>query len=245
MVYKVIIVDDESRARRNIKNVLQTYPDFEVVAEAQDVDEAIFKITKHKPDLLFLDIKMPQKDGFSLLNELRQLEMNSFKIVFITGYDEFALKAIKYAAFDYLLKPIDLDEFRSTILRFKASYKSENNNFESSISLLKDSFERIGKIKFVTQTDNFYLLPNEIIYCESEGNYTWLFLKSEEKILVTNTLKNIETLLTPHGFDRISRQHLINTHFLSKLNKITRKCTLTVDDKNYEFTASFRAIRKI
>ena len=158
-MYKVLIVDDEEKARKNLRNVLVNHKDFVVSAEAENGKEALDRILSEHPDLVFLDVKMPQEDGFALLDNLLKLGIQNMTIVFLTAYDEFALKAIKYAVFDYLLKPVDPDEFGKTLNKFRANKVHDTG---SGLVKLKELLDNTNKIRFNTKTGYIFLLPRQI-----------------------------------------------------------------------------------
>ena len=215
-----VIVDDEKRARTFLKGHITTFcPDVKIVAEAENVSAAIKVIREHNPELVFLDIKMPDGTGFDVVEKLRadvDGENLRFKIIFTTAFDQYAIKAIKFSALDYLLKPIDPEELVAALKRNKISlpHSSINDNIDvliGNIKLLSDSNKRI-----VLNTSNkAYIYPiNEIIRCESSGSYTIFHIKDSEPILISKSLGESEELLKDYQFERIHKSHLINVSYM-------------------------------
>lgn len=216
---KAIVVDDEKFGREQIKSLLKRYfQQVDLVAEATDAVEALRQIYFHKPDLIFLDIEMPDKGGFDMLENIQE---HDFEIIFVTAYDQYALKAIKFSALDYLLKPINKEEFKSAVNKFldkrKNAYdrKSVINNFIRNYSSQStDSF----RLAVNSALKTFFLLPEEIIRCEADGNYTKITCSNNETILSSKTLKEFDDLLSDFDFIRVHRAHLVNKKFIRSFN---------------------------
>lgn len=217
---KAIVADDELFGREQVKSALKKYfPQIALVAEATDGNEAIQLIHFHKPDLVFLDIEMPHKNGFDVLEGLHEPD---FEIIFITAFDQYALKAIKFSALDYLLKPLDREEFKKAVEKFlekqKYSYdrKSLIKNFILNVKSKQTSH---FKLAVHTSGKTYFLNTDEIIRCEADGNYTRIFKADKEEVFTAKTLKEFDDILCEHGFIRVHRGHLINKKFVSSLNK--------------------------
>ncbi|MEY4877583.1 MAG: hypothetical protein RL708_2733 [Bacteroidota bacterium] len=214
---KAIIIDDIEHARNTLKKDLATYiPQIEIIGEAGGVVDGARLLKKIKPDILFLDIQMQDGSGFDLLDILPEID---FKIIFITASDAHAIKAFRYSAIDYLLKPVDPDELKTAISKFQSSTKNENEKYQ----LLKESLQNQNKphTRLALNTQEKINVVNiaDIIKCESSGNYTTFYLKENKKLLVTRTLKDYEDLLSPQGFYRVHQSHLINTAYIKEFNK--------------------------
>ena len=216
---KAIVVDDEKFGREQIKSLLKRYfQQVDLVAEAADAVEALRQIYFHRPDLVFLDIEMPDKGGFEMLENIQE---HDFEIIFVTAYDQYALKAIKFSALDYLLKPVNKEEFKSAINKFldkrKNAYdrKSVINNFiRNYTSQSTDSF----RLAVNSALKTFFLLPEEIIRCEADGNYTKITCSNSDTILSSKTLKEFDDLLSDFDFIRVHRAHLVNKKFIRSFN---------------------------
>ena len=219
---KAIIVDDEPEARDILENLLTDFSDIEILGKENSVDTALISILKHKPDIVFLDIDMPNKNGFELVKELKQLNLCP-TIIFVTAYNHFAIDAIKHAAFDYIMKPVDIDDLQLCISRYQT--EADENLFSNKIDDLLACLRK-EKIKFKTREGLIFIDPEEIIFCEADGNYTNLFLKGkEQKRTVTINLGSLIQIL-PNNFSRISRSNIINRNFLKEVNRKNKKCTL-------------------
>lgn len=221
---KAIIVDDEPEAREIMERLLQDFGEVEVVSSNASVGEAFASVVKYNPDLVFLDIDMPVQDGFVLIEMLRKTQfMPTF--IFVTAYNQFAIEAIKHAAFDYLLKPVDIDELKRSISRYREQFRSETTL--SRIERLLISLQE-EKIHFNTRTGTIYLNPADVIYCEADGNYSTLFLAGDARQTVTMNIGRLEEVLPVDRFAKISRSVIINKSYLSEINRKEKVCKLKV-----------------
>lgn len=241
-MYKVVIVDDEAKARQNISKALVTHDDIQIIGEADNYKDAYEIILASKPDIVFLDIKMPQEDGFALLDDLLKLGIGGLTIIFLTAYDEFAIKAIKYGVFDYLLKPVDPEDLKKTLDRYRAK---KNNNNEDGMRKLMEMLDMGNKIKFITSTGYVYFLPRDIMYVCADGCYSKVFITDQNFHQVCRSLKEIEEQLMPWGFIRVHKSYLINKQHLIAYNKIKRSCTLKKDSISIDIPVSFRNAKNI
>jgi two-component system LytT family response regulator len=206
---KAIIIDDEPNNIENLQNIiLANCSNMNVVGLASDADEGRQLIALHQPDLLFLDIQMPGKSGFDLLTELPKID---FEVIFITAYDRYGIQAIKFSALDYLLKPININEFLIAVEKAeqKINSKKESSNIQNLLKYLKGGTET-PKIALPTLKEIMYVKVSDILRCEAENNYTNFHLLSGEKVLVCKTLKEFADLLKPHNFLRSHQSHLVN-----------------------------------
>ncbi len=207
---KTIIIDDERLARNELKRLLEDFPKIQVVAEAANADEAIELIDEHQPDLLFLDIQMPGKNGFELLEII---EDRVPEVIFTTAYDEYALKAFEYNALDYLMKPIDSGRLAEAITKVEEELKrtSQLNSdpgrtylTESDQVFVKDGekcwFVKLGKVRLF----------------ESMGNYVRLHFE-DQKPMILKSLNSLEERLDPKSFFRANRKHIINLQWVEKI----------------------------
>lgn len=215
-----VIVDDEKRARTFLKGHIDTYcPEVKIVAEAENVSSAIKAIREHNPELVFLDIKMPDGTGFDVIERLRASEDGQdlkFKIIFTTAFDQYAIKAIKFSALDYLLKPIDPEELVESLKKNKLNLvgNSANDNVDVLIGNLKQLNDANKRIVLNTSNKAYIYPINEIIRCESSGSYTIFYVKNEEPLLISKSLGEAEELLKDHQFERIHKSHLINLNYM-------------------------------
>jgi len=215
---KVLIVDDESAARENAKLLLANqYPEVLLCGEAMDVKTAYEAILVHQPDLVLLDIDLPDGDAFDLLKKFSQI---NFGIIFITAHEQYALQAIKFSALDYLLKPYTSGEFADAMRR--AAQREQQNGLQARFStLLQNMQTRNEPVKMVLRTSEsiHVVVVNDIIRLEADGNYTRFFLNSRNPILVSKNLKEYELLLENHGFFRSHQSHLVNSRHLVCFHK--------------------------
>lgn len=214
---KAVIIDDLEQARLTLKKDLQNYaPDVEVIGEAAGVVEGARLLKSVQPDLVFLDIQMQDGSGFDLLDILPSVP---FRIIFITAYDAHAIKAFRYAAIDYLMKPVDPDEL------IQALQKARQNgvNEQSKYNLLNESLKAGNKLQTrlaLNTLDKIHIVNiEEIQRCESNANYTEFYFTNGKKLMVTKTLKEYEDLLSVQGFFRVHQSHLVNTKLIKEFVK--------------------------
>lgn len=242
-IYHAVIVDDEEKARKNLQHVLKHHDDFVIVAEAESADSGLLEINKHQPDLVFLDIKMPQQDGFYLLEELARTGPRRLEVIFLTAYNEYAIKAIKCAAFDYLLKPIDPDILAETLQRFRLS---EAPAIEQRLNALRQGFVKPQtKLHFATATGGVFFYLHQIVYIEADGSYSRIYNEDNQQHLVSRNLKNIEMQLQGDGFLRVHKSFLINTHYLTSLEKDRHVVVLTYPAGRVEVPVSYRMAKNV
>lgn len=199
---RAIIIDDIANARISLKADLEDYcPQVEVVGEAEGVVSGAKKIKELNPDIVFLDIQMNDGSGFDLLEILPEI---NFKIIFTTASNEFAIKAFKFSAVDYLLKPIDPDELQLAV-------DKATNTVVSGVDTLKHNLVNgIERIALNSQDKIIVIKVEDILRLESSGSYTLFYTKNSEQILVTKTLKEYDAMLSDQGFIRVHQSHLIN-----------------------------------
>jgi two-component system LytT family response regulator len=217
-VLKTLIVEDEARGRNALKAMLKEISEVNLIGESPDVEDAILKIQIHNPDLVLLDIEMPYKNGFDLLAALPN---RTFDVIFTTAYDSYAIKAIKFSAIDYLLKPIDPEELKIAIDKTFEKRKKIQHQPQLQINNLLDNLKAINKQNFKlslpTSDGAIYVPIDEIIRCESDTNYTkFYFINEDRPTVVSKTLKDYDELLTDFGFCRVHHSHLVNLKFIKK-----------------------------
>lgn len=207
---QAVVIDDESNSIDVLKNLLETYcPHVKVTGEANNAEEGRKLIAEHSPDVVFLDIEMPFGTGFDMLDALEQ---KNISVIFVTAYDNYALKAIKYYALDYLLKPVDIDELKQAVKKVEER-KSQQQLPAISVDAIRSLLEKgVDNSKVaLPMTDGLqFVNRDEIVRCEACGNYTKVYLSDNRSHLVARTLGEYEELLSPHNFLRIHHAHLIN-----------------------------------
>lgn len=200
---RTVIIDDEEKSRKTIKNFIAKYaPELTVLGEADGVDSGIELIEKVQPELVFLDVQMGDGTGFDLLG---RLQFDDFRLIFCTSFEHYAVKAFRFSALDFILKPIDPDVFKSAIERVK-----KFNDNKSCRNVLTQNEKNLTQLALRSAEKITIVKLNDIVRCESSVNYTHFIMNDGSKILVSKTLKEYDELLTPHGFLRIHKSHLIN-----------------------------------
>lgn len=214
---KALIIDDEQRTRELIAKMITSFDlGIEAIPMGESVQSGIAAIAVIQPDLVFLDIQMPDGTGFDLL---KAIPNKNFEVIFITAHEEFAIKAIKFSALDYILKPVDADELRHAIER--ALETLNDTKAEPQFEALQHNIQPNQKRRLVLKTqESVHVVElDQIIRCEADRNYTSFFLKNGKKILVSRTLKDYETLLTGHNFLRVQQSHLVNLDYVDRYDK--------------------------
>jgi two-component system, LytTR family, response regulator len=214
---KTVIVDDESCFREMIQMLLEDYfPDINVVAQAESVEEAIQAIEEEQPELVFLDIEIKGGTGFHVLQKLKNRD---FKLIFITAFNEFAIQAIKFSAIDYILKPINEFEFKAGVER--AIQEIEKHESSGSLDLLLNNFRNNVDKKLVLRTaqDMHVVNIGDLVRCVADNTYTTFYLDSGEKIMVSKGIGEYAELLAGFGFVRPHQSHLVNLNYIKKLDK--------------------------
>jgi two-component system, LytTR family, response regulator len=214
---KAIIIDDEAYCCEAIATLLEDNKEVEIVSMCHNATDALTTIKKYLPDLIFLDVEMPKMNGFEMLEQLSQV---NFEIIFTTSYDQYALKAIRFSAIDYLLKPVDAGELDKAIQKVvQRTQKTIAQQLEILMQRIHQPITPINKIALPTM-EGLQMIPvDSIISCESDSNYTILQLKNNKKLIVSRTLKEIEELLEEHSFIRVHRCYLANLNEAEKYVK--------------------------
>ncbi len=236
---QVLVVDDERSARDLIINLLSDVDEVEIVGEAENVEVALSEILRLKPDVILLDIQMPREDGFSMIEKLQKLDHQP-EIIFITAYEKYAVRAIKFSAFDYLLKPVKKKELVLSLSELAKKIESSDikDRFNTLIYQLSDH----KKLKFKNRTGFYMIDPDDIIYCKADSNYTILKLDSGKEFTVSMNLGKVEELLPDLCFIRVSRSTIINIHFLTMVDRKTMTCEL-VNEEAYVLSISRKYLK--
>jgi two-component system LytT family response regulator len=211
---KAVIIDDELNGRYALNQKLKEYcPGVTVVGEAGDGREGIAQIKRHQPQLVFLDIEMPGMNGFEMLIQLPE---KKFHLVFTTAYDHYAIKAIKYAAFDYLLKPIDIEELKMTVEKIVRQAPEQTHK---RLETLEQNFLTrpvLNKIAIPTLEGLLFFDISQIIRLEAESNYTAIYFSDHSRLLASRTLREFEDILPTETFFRLHNSHIINLQFIKR-----------------------------
>lgn len=231
---QAVIVDDEKKALQSLAWELTNFSDeINVVASFTDPFEALSYLNNNSPDCLFLDIEMPTMDGFQFIQKLGNKE---FPVVITTAYNQYAIKALKNEAIDYLLKPIDTDDLKDTIVKIK-KYNANNYTAErlEKILLNFNATKKHKKITFNTDGKLVFLESQEILYAESDGNYSTIYLSDGQKIVLTKKLKEVNELLPSDSFFRIHNSYIIN---LTKIKEFLKTDGYVVLQSNHKIPVS-------
>ena len=211
---RAVLIDDEISNLENLRTLLEKHcPQVTIMATAQNVSDAVDAIEKYLPDLVFLDIQMGEQTGFDVL---KLLPARNFEVIFVTAYDQYGIQAVKFAALDYLLKPIDIQELMNAIN--KAEHKLSTQNKTSQLDFLLQQLKKpetnATKIALQMQSEIRYVDLSDIIRCEADNTYTRFLLANNERILISKSLKEYADLLRPNGFLRTHQSHLVNPKFV-------------------------------
>ncbi len=221
---KILIVDDEPEARELLKYMLESRPHIAVVGLAGHVDEALRILKKENPRLVFLDIQMPEKDGFHFIEQVQGLGLGP-GIIFVTAYEHYAIQAIRNSVFDYILKPVRQEELDRAIERFRSLEKQTG---KEDLNLLLESLKEsvTDKVKLNTRSGYLLINPQDVVFCQADGNYTHILLINGNRETTTQNLGTIEGLLNSNNFFRASRSYLLNLKFLSRVDRKSCNCVL-------------------
>jgi len=237
-IIRVMIVEDEPKALDLLISLLETTGMAEVVAATSDPFKAIDLISGHEPDMLFLDIKMPGMSGFDMLNELKKLNTSVPHVVFTTAHDEYAIKAFDYAAFDYLLKPIDPDRLLDTLQRFSSNGKKSTT--ERTQALLEN-----GKVLiFKGITGVTFIDTDDVVYITADGNYSVFHFITGRVETVTSLIGTVEIHLGKQFF-RTGRSCIINTVFLARIDMKQMQCVFIKGEKEFRCEISREKVRQL
>lgn len=210
-----VLVDDEFNNIENLSNLLHSHcPDVSIIGTATNAESAKAIIEEKKPELVFLDIQMPDKSGFDLL---QSLDGHNFEVIFVTAHDRYGIQAIKFSAVDYLLKPVDIGELKSAVQKAvsRKSQQSQNKQVQNLLQLLNhQNFREEHRIALPTAKETRFVETQKIVRCESSNNYTAFFFQSGEKLVVSKPIYEFEELLKDYGFLRCHQSHLVNKKYI-------------------------------
>jgi two-component system LytT family response regulator len=231
-----ILIDDDANLRAGMRQMLSRYaPDISIIGEADSVLSGVEAVHRLKPNVLFLDIQLTDGTGFDLLEKLAEINGKiTSQVVFITAHEQYAIKAFRFSALDFLLKPVDPDELQKVILKIK-EVMSKSDNYAHIDLLLENIRKKVDHFKRIalSTSEGIHLFEiSDIIRCESEDNYTKFYIKNNKPILISKTLKEYEDLLTEHGFERIHQSHLINLAYLKSYIKKEGGYVVMADNSN-------------
>jgi len=231
-----LLIDDDKHLRKGMKSLLERYAsEIIIIGEAESVKTGIIALEKYKPQVVFLDIHLSDGTGFDILEEFAKANgQMASHIVFITAHEQYALKAFKFSALDFLLKPVDPEELQKSIVKIKQALE-KNNSFDHIDLLLENIRKKVDNFKRIalSTSDGIHLFEiSDIIRCESQDNYTKFYIKNHKPLLISKTLKEYEELLSEHGFERIHQSHLINLAYLKSYIKNDGGYVIMADNTN-------------
>jgi two-component system LytT family response regulator len=231
-----LLIDDDDNLRNGMQSLLLRYaPEIQIVGQANSVKTGVEAMEHLQPQVVFLDIQMTDGTGFDVLEQIAQRNGKSTShIVFITAHEQYAIKAFRFSALDFLLKPVDPEELQKVIEKIK-NVLVKNDDYSHIDLLLENIRKKVDNFKRIalSNSDGIHLFEvSDIIRCESEDNYTKFFIKNSKPILISKTLKEYEELLTEHGFERIHQSHLINIAYLKSYIKKDGGYVVMADDSN-------------
>lgn len=215
-----VIIDDETQSRFVLQTLIrQNFPEIKLIGEAANVDEAYQLVLRVKPQLVFLDIQMPKSDGFTLLKQFAKVP---FEVVFVTSFDQYAIRAIKFSALDYLLKPVEVSDLGKAILKARESIALKRNNQPHIVNLLRNMDDRENQSISIHTADSVRMIEEKsIISIMSDGNYCTIRTDANDRFITTRRLIDFEEYFdeADSAFVRISRRHIINTRKIVKYSK--------------------------
>jgi|GEM_PF-879442 len=235
-----IIIDDSRKEREALKKLLENHPDIVVEQECDSAAKGIKSITKHRPDLVFLDVEMPEMTGLEMLAAIGSSSERDFAVIFITSFEEYAIRAFRMAALDYVLKPIDPENLNDALTKFRAGLGNRVHSMQMEVMRHNLSITA-AQLMLVSVADHKFKLK-DVVYCctpaadgEGKGAYTSFYLSDSlvagtadthaNRLVASKELKHYDTLFTPYGFIRVGRKYLINPEFVTKVG--TNDVTVT------------------
>ncbi|MEP7318631.1 MAG: LytTR family DNA-binding domain-containing protein [Panacibacter sp.] len=217
-LFKVIVIDDDEFIRTSMKDTLENFfPELLLMASCSNATGGLTAITQHKPDIVFLDIEMPGMSGFDML---QQIENITFETIFITAHGHYAIKAIRYSALDFLLKPVDTTELKNAIERFKEKRKKaieQKPVIENFVYNLHAKNTLDFKLAIATTEGTHFIPAQDILRLEADGSYTKFFLIKGKKMMASRTMKDFADLLDESQFIRVHKSHVINKRYVKSM----------------------------
>jgi two-component system LytT family response regulator len=227
---RTVIIDDEKSAIMLLSEMLKKFNDTALAGFSDNIDDGLRLILSFRPHIVFIDIKLHEANGFELIEKLKNYDVKP-EFVIVTAYNQFGLEALKAGAFDYLLKPVDPNELLRVISKYRLKLESSRKQISS------------GKLRFNTHGGFILLNPDDILYCQAEGNYTDIYLTSQKKYTISQNIGSIERILPQQVFFRISRSNIINIKYLSEINRGKKICVITSDPTVIQLPISYDRIR--
>ena len=213
MLRAILIDDDQSNLSALSEKLLKHCPQVEIIGRCDNGEEGIVAIESEKPDVVFLDIEMPLMNGFVLL---QQLKYRNFELIFVTAYDHYAIKAIRYSALDYLVKPVEIPDLKAAISKAEVNRNTRNSQMQMEFLLEHLNNKQPKRITIPASDGLRFINMEDIVYLEASNNYTNIYLSTNQKLLVSRTLKDFEDMLPSDTFLRIHHSTIINKFYVEK-----------------------------
>jgi len=238
--FNVLIVDDEPEARFLLRSLLSEIKNVHVIGEADNAEKALYFLVEHYPNLVFLDINMPDKTGMELVELLRKRNVD-VPVVFVSAFEEYAVEAIQNEVFDFILKPIDQNELRNIVEKYQ---RLDKKDLPAKLMEVLNAIKEESKIRINSNHSYILINPDEIVYCEADEGYTKIYLTNGKTEISNSSLSQIESKIKNFNFYRLGRSVLINTDYIRAINKSTKKCVLKVNTTSWEINASQKSIKE-
>lgn len=236
--FKVLIADDEPEARLLLKSLLKEIRYVQVVGEANHAEEALYQLIEHYPDLILMDINMPGKSGMELIRLIRKRNVN-VPVVFVSAFKEFAVQSIKNEVYDFLLKPVDRKELKEVIEKYR---RRNDRDLPRRLMEVLENIREDSKIRINSRYSYILIDPSEIVFCETDGGYTAIYLANGKEEVASATLSQIESMVEKWNFFKLSRSILINIDYIRQVDKSNDKCLLKSNSHTWELTTSHKGI---
>lgn len=237
----VLIIEDDKPSLEYLVSLLRDFPTFNIVGTADNPMDAKELMISLNPELVFLDVELPGKSGFDILREMKEYPISP-AVIFVTAFEKYAIEAIRNAAFDYLLKPLDPEELRKALERYVAFNNSE---FRKGIERLVENLDRKKKMQFNIRSGIVFIDPNDIMYCEADGNYTSVHLDDKRMEYLTCQLGNLLERISTEDFIRLGRSLAINRRFITRLDRIRKQLVLEKGEASLQINLSAKQVREL
>jgi len=239
--FKVLIVDDELEARYLLRSLLSSINGVSVVGEAENAEKALYLLVQHYPNLILMDINMPGKTGMELVQLIRKRNID-VPVVFISAFEEYAIKAIRNGVFEFLLKPVDRNDLGKIISKYQ---RLNNKDLPEKVMEMLNSIQEETKIRINSKNSYILVNPSEIVYCATEERYSNIYLSNGQTEISSTPLTQIEDKLKGFNFYRLGRSVLINQNFIRTISKLSNKCVLNFNEKEWVVEASRKSINSL
>ena len=239
--FKILIVDDEPEARLLLKSLLAEIPYVEVAGQASHAEEALYLMIEHYPDLILMDINMPGKSGMELIQLIRKRNVD-VPVVFISAYKEFAVQSIKNEVYDFLLKPVDRKELKEVVDKYR---RRNERDLPRRLMEVLDNIREDSKIRINSRYSYILIDPSEIVFCQTDGGYTIIYLTNGREEVASATLSQIEKMVEKWNFYKLSRSILINQDYIRQVDKSNDKCILKSHSHTWDLSVPHKSVTEL